>query len=57
MNFNVKDEVEYRGRKGTVTFVDSSYIVITLPASEGRNPPGLIVFPDRQKNVYLVDSK
>jgi hypothetical protein len=57
MNFNVKDEVEYRGRKGTVTFVDPCYIVITLPASEGHNPPGIIVFTDRQKNVYLVDSK
>ena len=58
MRFCAKDEVEYRGMQGVVTFADSAYIVISLPAvSDKNNPAGLVVFPEQQKNVYLIDSK
>jgi hypothetical protein len=44
--------------QGVVTFADSAYIVISLPAvSDKNNPAGLVVFPEQQKNVYLIDSK
>ena len=58
MRFCEKDEVEYKGMKGVVTFVDSSYIIISLPAvSEKHNQPKLVVFPEQQKKVYLLNEK
>jgi len=58
MRFCEKDEVEYKGMSGVVTFVDSAYIVITLPQHNSKlNPPKLVVFPEQQKNVYLMNEK
>jgi len=58
MRFCEKDEVEYKGMKGVVTFADPAYIIISLPAvSEKHNQPKLLVFPEQQKKVYLVNEK
>ena len=58
MRFCEKDEVEYKDMKGVVTFVDSAYIVISLPpTSQSHNSAGIVVFPEQQKKVYLVNEK
>ncbi len=53
-NFNLRDEVLYMGKRGMVTFVDELYIVVTLPASPGRDYPRCVVFPEYQHQVKHI---
>ena len=52
MKFAVKDLVQYNGKTGVVTFIDSSYIVVSLPPhSEKHNSAGILVFPENQSKM------
>jgi len=54
INFNVRDEVIYKQQRGLVEFVDDTYIVIKGQASQGRDYPHLLVFPEDWKHVIVV---
>ena len=46
--------VEYRNHCGIIDFIDSSYLIIRLPPSEGRQSPRLIVHPKYQDEIKVL---
>jgi hypothetical protein len=56
--FAEKSEVSYKGLYGTIKFICSSYVVISLTPAQGRQPPLVIVYPsDYSKIQVLKDSE
>jgi hypothetical protein len=56
--FVEKQHIQYRGMCGIVDFVCDQYLIMVLPAVEGRNSPRLLIYRSNYKEVIsLKDSE
>jgi len=56
MDFELREEVIYEGKKGIITFVSDYYVVVTLPATPGRDYPRVCVHPQFQHQITKFDN-
>ena len=49
--FEVNQSVIYRGMSGIITFVDANYVIMEIPAVEGRDSPKLIIYAQNYSKV------